>query len=172
MTIAVDMGRKATNQTKTNKQKVLQNAPRGAFCNTFDLHSSTICHKDLCFVYFWVTLLHRFYCIRLTCIMWKPVFVVVVFVFNVPPTAKVIWGRGHSLKSHPKDWWSRESKLQSLVYKASGLSTTQDSNWERHKKNLLGYRDYIVPRILIEHVWLYTHCILIDYHMKLHLGVI
>ena len=29
---------------------------------------------------------------------------VVVFVFNVPPTAKVIWRRGHSLKSHPTDW--------------------------------------------------------------------
>ena len=24
--------------------KVLQNAPRGAFCNTLDLHSATICH--------------------------------------------------------------------------------------------------------------------------------
>ena len=23
-----------------------------AFCNTFDLHLATICHKDLCFVYF------------------------------------------------------------------------------------------------------------------------
>ena len=30
--------------------------------------------------------------------------IVVVFVFNVPPTAKVIWRRGHSLKSHPTDW--------------------------------------------------------------------
>ena len=28
---------------------------------------------------------------------------VVVFMFNVPPTAKVIWRRGHSLKSHPTD---------------------------------------------------------------------
>ena len=27
----------------------------------------------------------------------------VVFVFNVPPTAKVIWERGHGLKSHPTD---------------------------------------------------------------------
>ena len=27
-----------------------------------------------------------------------------VFVFNVLPTAKVIWRRGHSLKSHPTDW--------------------------------------------------------------------
>ena len=26
--------------------------------------------------------------------------VVVVVVFNVPPTAKVIWRRGHGLKSH------------------------------------------------------------------------
>ena len=30
----------------------LQNAPRGAFCNAFDLHSAIICHKYLCFVYF------------------------------------------------------------------------------------------------------------------------
>ena len=29
--------------------------------------------------------------------------VVVVFVFNFPPTAKVIWRRGHGLKSHPTD---------------------------------------------------------------------
>ena len=29
---------------------------------------------------------------------------VFVFVFNVPPAAKVIWGRGHGLKSHPTDW--------------------------------------------------------------------
>ena len=30
--------------------------------------------------------------------------IVVVFVFNVPPTAKVIWRQGHCLKSHPTDW--------------------------------------------------------------------
>ena len=24
----------------------------GAFCNSFDLHKATICHLDLCFVYF------------------------------------------------------------------------------------------------------------------------
>ena len=47
-----------------------------------------------------------------------------MFVFNVPPTAKIIWRRGHELKSHPTDWWSRESNLRPLVYKASGLSTT------------------------------------------------
>ena len=29
---------------------------------------------------------------------------VVVFMFNVPPTAKVIWRRGHCIKSHPTDW--------------------------------------------------------------------
>ena len=28
--------------------------------------------------------------------------------FNVPAKAKVIWRRGHSLKSHPTDWWSQE----------------------------------------------------------------
>ena len=32
------------------------------------------------------------------------IFVVVVFVFNVPSTAKVIWRRGHGLKSHWTDW--------------------------------------------------------------------
>ena len=42
--------------------KVLQNAPRGAFCNTLDLYFATCCHKDLCFVYVWVAILHRFYC--------------------------------------------------------------------------------------------------------------
>ena len=50
--------------------------------------------------------------------------VVVVFVFNVPPTVKVIWRWDHSLESHPTDWWSRESNLRPLVYKASSLSTT------------------------------------------------
>ena len=45
-----------------------------------------------------------------------------VCVFNVPPTAKIIWRRGHGLKSHLTDWWSWEWSL--LVYKASGLSTT------------------------------------------------
>ena len=25
-------------------------------------------------------------------------------VFNISPTAKVIWRRGHGLKSHPTDW--------------------------------------------------------------------
>ena len=28
---------------------------------------------------------------------------VVMFMFNVPPTAKVIWRWSHSLKSHPTD---------------------------------------------------------------------
>ena len=48
----------------------------------------------------------------------------VVFVVNVPTTAKVIRGRDHGLKSHLTDWWSRKSNMRSLVYKASGLSTT------------------------------------------------
>ena len=30
-----------------------------------------------------------------------------LFVFNLPPTAKVIWRWGHGLKSHPTDWRSR-----------------------------------------------------------------
>ena len=37
----------------------------------------------------------------------KPQGIVVVFVFNVPPTAKVIWRRGHGFKSHPIDWDTR-----------------------------------------------------------------
>ena len=32
--------------------KILQNAPKGAFCNTFDLYQATICLSDLLFVYF------------------------------------------------------------------------------------------------------------------------
>ena len=43
--------------------------------------------------------------------------IVVVLVFNVPPTAKVIWRRDHGLKSHPTDRRSRESNLRSLVNK-------------------------------------------------------
>ena len=34
---------------------------RIAFCNTVDLHLATICYLDLCFVYFGVAVLHRFY---------------------------------------------------------------------------------------------------------------
>ena len=29
---------------------------------------------------------------------------IVVFVFNVPPTVKVMWRQCHGLKSHPTDW--------------------------------------------------------------------
>ena len=47
-----------------------------------------------------------------------------MFVLNVPPTAKVIWRRGHGLKSHPTDLWSQESNLRPLIYKASSSSTT------------------------------------------------
>ena len=32
------------------------------------------------------------------------VYVVAVFRFNVPPSAKVIWRQDHGLKSHPTDW--------------------------------------------------------------------
>ena len=46
------------------------------------------------------------------------------FVFNVPPTAKVIWRQGLSLKSHLTNWRSWGSNLLPLVYKTSGLSTT------------------------------------------------
>ena len=47
--------------------------------------------------------------------------------FNIQPTAKVIWGQGHGLKSHltdKTDWGSTEMNLQPLVYEASGLSIT------------------------------------------------
>ena len=47
-----------------------------------------------------------------------------LFVLKIPQTAKVIWGRNHSLKSHPIDKRSRGSNLQPLVYKVSSLSTT------------------------------------------------
>ena len=57
----------------------------------------------------------------------------VVFVFNVPLTAKVIWRWGHGLKPPTTDWWSWGSNLLPLVYKASGLSTTPsidlDARW-------------------------------------------
>ena len=33
-----------------------------------------------------------------------------VSVFNLPPTSKVIWRRGHSLESHPTDWRSQRSR--------------------------------------------------------------
>ena len=62
--------------------------------------------------------------VRITSHMDRVVVVVVVLVFNVPPTAKVILRQGHGLKSHPTDWRSRESNLRPLVYKASDLSTT------------------------------------------------
>ena len=44
---------------------VRMNAPRGAFCNTSDLHQATICHLDLgsTFVYFFVAILCGFCCI-------------------------------------------------------------------------------------------------------------
>ena len=47
----------------------------------------------------------------------------VVFVFNDPPTAKVIWKLDHSLNSNLTDWRSWGSNLRPLVYKASTLST-------------------------------------------------
>ena len=56
-------------------------------------------------------------------------FFVVVFVFNVPPTAKVILRQGHSFKSHPTDLLSRESSLRPLVYKASGFGHAWYVHW-------------------------------------------
>ena len=32
---------------------------------------------------------------------------IAVFLFNDPPTVKVIWRRNHSFKSHPKEWWRK-----------------------------------------------------------------
>ena len=45
---------------------------------------------------------------------------VCLFVLNIPPAAKVIWGRGQGLKSHTKNLRCRGSNLQPLIYKASG----------------------------------------------------
>ena len=46
------IGRKESNK----KKRVSLNAgQKGAFCNPFDLHYAIICHRDLCFAYFWVT---------------------------------------------------------------------------------------------------------------------
>ena len=47
----------------------------------------------------------------------------VVCLFSILLTA-VIWKRGHTLKSHPIDLWSRGLSQWPLVYKASGLSAT------------------------------------------------
>ena len=53
---------------------------------------------------------------------------------------------GQGLKSHPTDWWSRESNLRPLVYKASGLSTTQQRcRWKLRPK-------YTVKPILNAHL--------------------
>ena len=49
---------------------------------------------------------------------------VCVFELNLPPTAKVIWRRGYTLKTHLTDWRSWELNMGPLVYKASNLSTT------------------------------------------------
>ena len=42
---------------------MLQNAPLGAFCNTFDLHYVIICLENQFVVFLGVAVLHRFYCI-------------------------------------------------------------------------------------------------------------
>ena len=46
-----------------SKSKVLQNAPFGAFCNTFDLHYAIIGLEKTFLVFFRVSDLHMFYCI-------------------------------------------------------------------------------------------------------------
>ena len=33
-------------------------------CNTLDRHSATICHLDICAVFFLVAVLHRFECVQ------------------------------------------------------------------------------------------------------------
>ena len=77
---------------------------------------------------------------------------IVVFVFNIPPTAKVIWRRGHSLKSHPTDQWSRESNLRSPVYKASGLSTTPQ-RLQDIPLYIIGVSDNNFQKIVYSVVW-------------------
>ena len=46
------------------KGKVLQNAPFGAFCNTFDLHLAIISLDYQFSVFLRVAILHRFYCMH------------------------------------------------------------------------------------------------------------
>ena len=41
---------------------------------------------------------------------------VIEFVFNVPPTAKVIWRQGHGLESHPTDWRTQGSNSGPLRF--------------------------------------------------------
>ena len=43
----------------------MQNAPLGAFCNTFDLHKAIIGLGNQFLVFLRVAVLHRFYCIHL-----------------------------------------------------------------------------------------------------------
>ena len=45
------------------KVESMQNAPLGAFCNTFDLHKAIIGLENLFSVILRVTLLHRLYCL-------------------------------------------------------------------------------------------------------------
>ena len=45
---------------------MLQNAPLGAFCNTFDLHSAIIGLENQFVVFLRVAVSHRFYCILLS----------------------------------------------------------------------------------------------------------
>ena len=47
-----------------------------------DFHQATICHKDRCFVYFWVAALHRFYCIK-ACILFDLILYISVNSFSV-----------------------------------------------------------------------------------------
>ena len=67
--------------------------------------------RDRFFLLVWCNMLGMVHCIiilrghRFPCIFFFGIansVVVVLFVFNIPPTAKVIWG--HGLKSHPTDW--------------------------------------------------------------------
>ena len=44
------------------KVEVLQNAPFGAFCNTFDLHYAIIGLENQFSVFLGAAVLHRFYC--------------------------------------------------------------------------------------------------------------
>ena len=46
------------------RPKVLQNAPRGAFCNTFDLHLGIIGLEKQFVVFMRVAILHRFFCMN------------------------------------------------------------------------------------------------------------
>ena len=69
-----------------------------------------------------------------------------MFLFNVPPTAKVIWRWGHGFKVSSDGLVKQRSNLQPLVYKASGLST----KYPTAAPNVLVILAYIIFWLMID----------------------